>query len=289
MLLSAIASLHLKEVEDLRAKTKAASIKFQWGSGDAPPKITPTEFFDGKTSVDGLGAGDSRLIIDFFTKEEADQAFERLLPNTPECQVKYHQMYHMRSRTQKKNKPLIPLSRIKGVQVLEKNSMMPVYRYSVNSQCKYGTEPLAPEVAKIRDRAAPIVGNELNHAVVLCYRDGNDSIGLHQDKALDIKQNSNICSISLGAERPLWLQSPDGSRVQQVMLPHGSLFVLGPKTNDNEGGWKHAIPPIEDREVAARVSVTFRSIATYMNKDNGEVCGQGEAFQTLNWPFGKHE
>ena len=41
----------------------------------------------------------------------------------------------------------------------------------------------------------------LNHAVVHRYVDGDDTIGMHHDKPLDIDPQSSIVSVSVGASR----------------------------------------------------------------------------------------
>ena len=42
------------------------------------------------------------------------------------------------------------------------------------------------------------------------------------------------------------------------------------------------------RTKGIRISLTIRNIATYINKTTGQIRGQGEKFQNLNWPRGEH-
>jgi hypothetical protein len=76
---------------------------------------------------------------------------------------------------------------------------------------------------------------------------------------------------------------------QEFKLPHNSLFVLGWKTNRE---WHHAIRP--DRrpnaekdpdEVAfygERISLTLRTVTTFLNRFTGQMYGQGARFKTLS-------
>lgn len=83
-------------------------------------------------------------------------------------------------------------------------------------------------------------------------------------------------------------KSKDGERVQQVYLPHNSLFVLGWETNRT---WRHAIVPdgrslskrssVAQREGGHRISLTFRDIATFYRLTDGLLFGQGARSKTL--------
>lgn len=76
-------------------------------------------------------------------------------------------------------------------------------------------------------------------------------------------------------------------RTQLVPLPHGSVFVLGPRTNAR---WLHGInadrrPEKERSEEEGafggeRISLTFRCIATYLDKEETVIWGQGAKGKT---------
>lgn len=69
---------------------------------------------------------------------------------------------------------------------------------------------------------------------------------------------------------------------QDFKLPHNSLFVLGWRTNRE---WQHAIRPdrransLKDADELAfygeRISLTLRSVATFLNRFTGQIYGQG--------------
>jgi nicotinamidase-related amidase/alkylated DNA repair dioxygenase AlkB len=69
---------------------------------------------------------------------------------------------------------------------------------------------------------------------------------------------------------------------QRIPLMHDSIFILGSRTNQH---WLHSVRPDKrpDHEkveeelayVGERISLTFRSIATYVNRERGIIWGQG--------------
>ena len=114
----------------------------------------------------------------------------------------------------------------------------------------------------------------------------------HADKTLDVAYGSVIINLSLGATRTLVLRTkreqangirtPIPRDATRVMLHHGSLFVLGCKTNQTmtheiKRDKQHlvvAAPKGQDKTQwlssseleynKCRISITFRSIATFM-------------------------
>lgn len=103
-------------------------------------------------------------------------------------------------------------------------------------------------------------GQSCNHVVVNQYRSGNDYIGDHRDKSETFEVDSSVLTLSLGSERVLRLKKFKGKKVgesKSIVLPSGSLFVLGPKTNAQ---WKHSIPKSK-KVLGRRISLTYRAIA----------------------------
>jgi len=96
----------------------------------------------------------------------------------------------------------------------------------------------------------------LGYNAVLCnlYRNGMDSVGLHADAEPEI--GPVIGSVSLGAERLFRLKGQDGAVVFAERLPHGSLLIMGGKTQKN---FRHEVP--KEPDVAQpRINLTFRHI-----------------------------
>ena len=166
----------------------------------------------------------------------------------------------------------------------------PVYRHPADQ-----TLPLlhfSPKVQWIRRAAEKIVGHSLNHVLIQLYRTGNDYISEHSDKTLDIAKGSSIVNVSFGAQRTMRLRSKKESKpstdedtqreTQRVAMPHNSLFVLGLKSNEK---WLHGImadkrleserSEFETAYSGARISLTFRNIATFLDARETVIWGQG--------------
>ncbi len=65
------------------------------------------------------------------------------------------------------------------------------------------------------------------------YRGGNDYIGEHADKTLDIKLNTNIINYYVGATRTMKLRTKEKQNrdIIRVKLKNNSAFILGCGTN----------------------------------------------------------
>lgn len=136
----------------------------------------------------------------------------------------------------------------------------------------------------------------VNHALVQHYRSGADWIGEHADKTVDVVRGSAIVNVSLGARRTMTLRmkkdrqpsSEERRPAQRIPLPHNSMFVLGLATNR---AWQHGIAA--DKRAAGerdagelacggeRISVTFRSIGTWVSADGARIWGQGARGKTV--------
>ncbi|KAL8388267.1 hypothetical protein RB595_009347 [Gaeumannomyces hyphopodioides] len=181
---------------------------------------------------------------------------------------------------------------------------MPVYRHPSDESPPL--VPFSPTVLEIKREIEEVLGHTLNHVLIQFYRSGNDYISEHSDKTLDIAPDSFIANMSLGAERTMVLrtkrpdkdpsrkpgspetptdQQQDGPAKRETVrarLPHNSLCRMGLKTNER---WLHAIRQDKrmdrdktDEELAfsgGRISLTFRKIGTFLNRDSTVIWGQG--------------
>ena len=234
-------------------------------------KIKTTIF---KDSVKDLGSGDSFYIADFLSKEEADD-LQKSLMNEIEWDS-----FNI------KGSPVPRLISVQGE--LEDNGTQPLYRHPVDSHPKLKQWCLSADI--IKQKAEKVIGESLNHALIQLYRDGKDFISDHSDKTLDIKHNTHIVNVSLGETRLLVLKSKDKTHSQEIQLAHGSLYVLGWKTNME---YKHGIRRNADPQITLqpRISLTMRNIATYVRED-GKLFGQGAIHKTekeLDENSHKHE
>ena len=81
------------------------------------------------------------------------------------------------------------------------------YRYNPDrtQQPTPSSDPPAGLLA-LAAKVARATGQTCNHAVINRYADGNDSIGAHADKDLDLARGSFVVSVSFGAERVMTFQ-----------------------------------------------------------------------------------
>ena len=240
--------------------------------------IAPTTVM---TDTTVLGAGDIYVHKNFVDKDEAKELYDNIMES-----VDFQQWYHMPS----KNETPKPLKRIKRIMVIpDQDGNIPYYRFIVNDQAGHGIALMPQFMYDLCQKINTTLGLELNHIVILLYRDGNDCIGFHKDKTLDLDEKSPIVSLSLGCARTYCLQDHNINPTihQEVSLENGTLLVLGPRTNEN---FYHSISPSDDKSVTPRISITFRKATTFKRPD-GTIFGKGDKYQTLNWPEelrGKH-
>lgn len=231
--------------------------------------------------ADAIGTGDSHLYLNLLPETLSTNAFDTLLH-----EVQWRTMYHRGGSVPR-------LVAVQGhVATTSDPSGLspgthPIYRHPSDSSPPL--LPFTPTIDAIRRAAEAKLEHPLNHVLIQHYRSGNDYISEHSDKTLDIARGSCIINVSLGAERLMTLRgkpntAPAGETRphQRIPLPHNSLFVLGPKTNCT---WLHSIKqdkrdrglksPDELANSGARISLTFRYIATYLNVEETLIWGQG--------------
>lgn len=177
---------------------------------------------------------------------------------------------------------------------------IPIYRHPSDE-----SPPLlsfSPSVLAIKAATEKQLGHPLNHVLIQFYRDGKDYISEHSDKTLDIVRGSYIANVSLGATRTMVFRtkradkdpsadqgplSNTSRKVQRAALPHNSLCRMGLKTNEK---WLHSIrqdkradwekSPDELAYKGGRISLTFRHIGTFLDKDETIIWGQGATHKT---------
>ncbi|KAK7203490.1 hypothetical protein BZA70DRAFT_240917 [Myxozyma melibiosi] len=186
----------------------------------------------------------------------------------------------------------------------------PIYRHPVDAPAP-PTHELSTSVRLLKASLESATNQKFNHVLIQQYRSGEDCISQHADKTLDLVPGSKIVNVSLGAMRYMSLKKKrDSLRArsassstlpkrkinfhpknaisrppapnQRIALEHNSIFVLGAHTNKL---WTHQIKP--DKRSRAqkspaelafdgfRVSLTFRSVATFVTNSSGGGGGGG--------------
>ena len=139
---------------------------------------------------------------------------------------------------------------------------------------------------------------KFNQVIVTKYRNYKDSIGSHQDKPNDIKDNSPILILTLcekGNERTMQLTTQDDRKIWTKDLKNGSLLILGDKSNGTyKGGLKnqevkHEILESRNKSIGERVSLVLRDITTLISKDKVESYFQKHVLKIENKIFEKQQ
>ncbi|KAL6074063.1 Fe2OG dioxygenase domain-containing protein [Balamuthia mandrillaris] len=246
-----------------------------------------------------LGASDSCLYFDVLPPALASSAaFGALLAG----EVPWEELFN-RGRA---------VPRLVCTQGARTAAVEPIYRHPTDRHSE--VQPWTPTVAALRQAVErhlqeqePARSHPLNHVLIQLYRDATDFISEHADKTLDVLRGSPILNLSLGASRVMELRPKQGNEEeedkeegedgegaqmlqrQRITLPHNSLFVLGWETNRK---FRHSIPKEdearvpterredENREEGRRISLTFRSIATFRRFKDGRLFGQGAKCKT---------
>ena len=175
------------------------------------------------------------------------------------------------------------LPRLQNLQA-DVNGFIPIYRYPGNYSGDLWTtfewSPTSLQVKHaVEERLKPLVHQIMNHCVTNYYRDGTDFIAHHGDKDLDLNREGVIISVSLGESRVLELRRrAEPKDIFRLILPHRSMFVLGPHTNRE---WTHSILPKEGSR-GVRLSLTMRDATTFRDLATGRLFGAGVTTESLD-------
>lgn len=125
--------------------------------------------------------------------------------------------------------------------------------YTINFRgniARYNVLPWTKTLLQAREHVRRLCPGDYNTCVVQMYPSGKIGINPHRDK--EMVQGTTIAGLSLGATRTFLLTRKDELHI--IPLPHNSLYILHPPTNDH---YLHSIP-VEDEE-HPRISLTFRT------------------------------
>ena len=118
--------------------------------------------------------------------------------------------------------------------------------------------PWLPVLQQIKQRCEAIADVNFNSVLLNYYRDGQDSMGWHQDNEPELGDHPVIASVSFGATRRFQLRHKKRKDVDTttIELEHGSLLLMRGTTQQF---WKHQLPKTTQPS-GARVNLTFRLI-----------------------------
>lgn len=116
--------------------------------------------------------------------------------------------------------------------------------------------PFPYELEYLRTNISNFCASSFNSLLINCYRDGNDSIGMHSDK--EVHKDSLIASISLGTVRKFVIECRPEAPIQHekriIELQPGSLFVMG---RYFQKYYKHGVNK-EKTAFGTRYNLTYR-------------------------------
>lgn len=227
-------------------------------------------FTNGDKCIYGLGAGDCELILNVVTE---DAATREGLANKLKAELNFDGFLGAQGEE---------LPRLQNLQADLTQDCIPIYRYPGNysgdewKTFEWSTTSLMIK-GKVEERL--LIPQKMNHCVTNYYRDGNDFIAHHSDKDLDLNREGSIVSVSLGDERILELKRrKDPKDVTRILLPHFSMLVLGPITNQQ---FSHSILKKEG-SIVPRISLTMREVKTFKDLKSGRLFGQGVKNKSLD-------
>lgn len=252
-------------------------------STDSEPEHSPS-FQDKMQPIpkdsSAICEGDTSVVENLLEGDLAEGIFEKIRD-----EVRWQKMSHQGG----------DVPRLVAVQgFVDEDGSIPIYRHPADESPPL--LPFSPTVSLIQKEVEKKLGHSINHVLIQFYRDGTDYISEHSDKTLDIVPNTFIANVSLGARRTMVfrtkkpLKSGGEANPQPIQprqsvrasLPHNSLCKVGLKTNMI---WLHAIrqdkrmksekSPEELAYNEGRISLTFRLIGTFLDKDEQKIWGQG--------------
>ncbi|MCA9662538.1 MAG: alpha-ketoglutarate-dependent dioxygenase AlkB [Myxococcales bacterium] len=120
----------------------------------------------------------------------------------------------------------------------------------------YAARPLPPAIAGLCERAAEVLGERPNSALLNLYADGRSRMGFHRDAEDQLAPGTGVTVISLGCARTLAFRrdDPAGEEVGLRLAP-GSLLHM-PRASQR--AWRHGVR--REEGVGARISVTLRRL-----------------------------
>ena len=131
------------------------------------------------------------------------------------------------------------------------------YRYTYSKKTKQAL-PWTDELRTLKDLVEQRTATTFNSCLLNLYHSGDEGMGWHSDDEKDLKEDSAIASLSLGAERKFSFRHKQSKEKVALMLEHGGLLVMRDTTQTH---WHHQLPKTK-KVTSPRINLTFRSMVT---------------------------
>jgi alkylated DNA repair dioxygenase AlkB len=116
-------------------------------------------------------------------------------------------------------------------------------------------QPLPEPLLTAKRAVEALTGSHFNTVGLNLYRDGRDSVAMHNDDRAELIVGTPVALLSLGATRRMRIHSKARPRrTFDVALEPGSLLVMAGAA---QAHWEHGIPKTRDH-VGPRISLAFR-------------------------------
>lgn len=196
-----------------------------------------TELFtsgrSGKTIFD-LPDSDIMLVDSFFSKQESDGFYEKMLHNTP------WREYEM---------PMYD-------KTVKAPRMISWYEDKENPGADENGLDWTPELLFIKEKVEKETEVKYNSVLLNLYRDGKDGVSWHSDKVGTTKKNTYIASVTFGETRIFKIRHKFRKDIPQLDIPlyHGTLLLMG---GEMQSFWEHQVPKTA-KNILPRINLTFR-------------------------------
>ena len=126
------------------------------------------------------------------------------------------------------------------------------------SKIKRTALPWTNELLEIKNIVENNESTRFNSCLLNFYHDGDDGMSWHSDNEKELKKNSVIASVSLGAERKFSFKHKKNKEKIDLILGNGSLLVMKEQIQTH---WMHQLPKSKKIK-EPRINLTFRTICS---------------------------
>ncbi len=129
------------------------------------------------------------------------------------------------------------------------------YAYTYSGATKYG-KVWTKELLSLKKVIEKKLKAEFNSCLLNLYHTGSEGMGWHSDDEKALGKETEIASVSLGAERFFTFKHKKSKESVKILLENGSLLVMKGAT---QSYWLHRLPPTV-KVKSPRINLTFRTI-----------------------------
>lgn len=180
-----------------------------------------------------------KLIPDFYAKQKSSRLYRRLLEEQQWPDNRYVVAGRQFTLPRRQTWHADP-----GIRYRYSNNLLP-------------TLPWTPLLRAIRAEVEQHLAYAFNAVLVNWYRNGEDYVGWHADDEPELRDQTWLASVSLGAERLFAYRRKTGGSASALRLPAGSLLIMDA---DFQRHWLHSVPQdpgLND----GRINLTFRRVS----------------------------